>query len=113
MRFSGAFLRAIDKHPSYSRIEETLRAYSQTEVSIYGLQNMFGTCAFMISPSGALKFLDKAFPLDSTPINVPLVTDRMIGISFDRRMNAILESIDAKICIPFLAITPNDTKSQR
>lgn len=113
MRFSGVFLRAIDKHPSYSRIEGILRTYSHAEVSIYRLHKMLGTCAFMVSPSGAQKLLNKAFPLDSTPIDIPLLSHRLIGISFDRRINAILETIDAKICIPFLAITPNDAKSQR
>ncbi|NBW42189.1 hypothetical protein EBR25_14550 [bacterium] len=113
MKFSGKFLQTADHHPSYRRIEAIFRAYSHAEVSIYKLQKMFGTCAFMVSPTGARKLLSKAFPLDLTPIDIPLLPRRLLGISFDRRINAILESIDARICIPFLAITPNNNKSQR
>ena len=113
MMLSGVFLRATDQHPSYSRIDAIFRTYSHAEVSIFGLQKMFGSCAFMVSPSGAQKLLRKAFPLDSKPIYIPLLPHRLIGISFDRKLNAILESIDAKICLPFLAMTPNDSKSQR
>jgi GR25 family glycosyltransferase involved in LPS biosynthesis len=113
MKFSGAFMHASDKHPSYRRIGEIFHTYSHAEVSIFRLHNMFGTCAFMVSPLGARKLLSKAFPLNSNPIQVPLLPHPLLGISFDRRLNAILGSIDARICIPFLAITPNDTKSQR
>ena len=113
MRFSGAFLHAADQHPSYSRIDAIFHTYSHAKVSTFRLHKMFGTCAFMVSPPGAQKLLSEVFPLNSKLIQVPLLPHLLLGTSFDRRLNAILESIDARICIPFLAMTPNNTKSQR
>jgi len=113
MRFSGMFLQPEDRHPSESRIVEILSSYPRSAITLFKVHKMFGTCAFMVSPSGARKLLDAAFPLDSTPIDVPLLPHRLLAISFDRKLNSVLEVLDAKICMPFLAISPNDTKSQR
>ena len=113
MKLSGVFLNEEDKHPGYDRIRKILDSFPARKAGLYKLHNMFGTCAFLVSPNGAGKLLQKAFPLDSTPIDIPLLPHRLLGVSFDRRMNAFLGEIDARICMPFLAMTPNDSKSER
>lgn len=113
MRLSSVFLEEEDKHPSYSRINAILNSFSGENVATYKLHNMFGTCAFLVSPDGARKLTEQAFPLDSHPVKIPLLPHLLLGVSFDRRINSVLQHIDARICLPFLAMTPNDSKSSR
>jgi glycosyl transferase, family 25 len=113
MKFSGLYLDEADRHPGYERIGGIFNSFSKEDVGLHKVHNMFGTCAYLVSPAGARKLLEKAFPLDMSPIEIPLLSHRLLGISFDRRINAFLGEINAQICMPFMAMTPNDSKSAR
>lgn len=113
MPLSSTFLRKQDKHPDYPRINKIFSTTPTSAVTIYKLHKIFGSHAWIVSPVGAKKLIDKCFPLDAEPIDIPLLPHRLLGISFDRRWNAILGEIDAGLCVPFLAMTPNNAKSRR
>ena len=113
MRLGAVFFEKEDKHPSHSRINTILSSCNIKNTAIHKLHNMFGTCAFLVSPDGARKLTEQAFPLDSRPVEIPLLPHLLLGVSFDRRINSVLKHIDARICIPFLAMTPNNAKSSR
>ena len=113
MPLSGVFLEEKDKHPSYQRINKIFSKSLIQDIKTYKLKNIFGSHAWIVSPQGAKKLIQNCFPLDIQPINVPLFFNSLSGISFDRRWNSILGIIDARICIPFLALTPNINKTSR
>lgn len=113
MTLSGVFLKQEDRHPSYERIEKIFSRNSIQDVSTYKLKNIFGSHAWIVSPQGAKKLIENCFPLDMQPIKIPLLNNNLLGISFDRRWNSILGKIDAGVCLPFLALTPNNSKTPR
>lgn len=112
MPLSGLFLEEKDKHPSYEQINKIFSKSSIKDIKTYKLNNVFGSHAWIVSPKGAKKLIKDCFPLNVQPINVPLFVNSLIGISFDRRWNSILGILNARICIPFLALTPNNEKSR-
>ena len=113
MPLSGVFSGKKDKHPSYERINKIFSKTLIQDIKTYKLNNIFGSHAWIVSPRGAKKLIKNCFPLDIQPINIPLFLKSLSGISFDRRWNSTLGIIDARICIPFLALTPNLNKTSR
>ena len=113
MPISALFTQKEDQHPDYSRISKIFSTTPITRTTIYKLHKIFGSHAWIVSPKGAKKLIERCFPLDITPIDIPLLAHKLIGISFDRRWNAVLREMEAGICIPFLAMTPNNSQSNR
>ena len=95
------------KHPSEEWIRNALSKTSVKEVAMHRLIKAFGTCAYFISPSGAKKLSAEIFPLSLATTNIPLITDKMPAISIDRAGCRAYLQLEAYICQPFLAYTPN------
>jgi len=97
--------------PTYEWIERYLGRTAVGSVQIYRLLNMFGTCCFLVTPSGAEKILTLGFPLTLEETRVPFYDHDISGISLDRRLNAVYQKMNASICIPPIALSPNDDSS--
>ena len=101
------------KHPSQKWIRNALSRTRANEVMMHRLIKGFGTCAYFISPSGAKRLSTKLFPLSLLTTNIPLITERMPAISIDRAGCREYSKLEAFICQPFLAYTPNTDSTTR
>ena len=101
------------KHPSEEWISNALSKTSTQEVAMHRLINGFGLCAYFISPSGAKKLCAKIFPLSLATTNIPLISNKMPASSIDRAANSVYSRLQAFICQPFLAYTPNTDSQTR
>ena len=95
------------KHPSEEWIRNALSKTSVKEVAMHRLIKALGACAYFISPRGAKKLSAEIFPLSLATTNIPLITDKMPAISIDRAGCGAYLQLEAYICQPFLAYTPN------
>ena len=95
------------KHPSKKWIKHAFSATTTQEVKMHRLIKAFGYCAYFISPKGAKKLDEKIFPLSSRTTKIPLITDRMPASGLDRAANGAYSELQAYVCQPFLAYTPN------
>lgn len=95
------------KHPSQEWIRNALSKTSTKDVAIHRLIKAFGYCAYFISPSGAKRLSKKIFPLSTRTTQIPLITDRMPASGLDRAANGAYLQLQAYVCQPFLAYTPN------
>jgi glycosyl transferase family 25 len=96
-----------ESHPGYDSIAETLSLTRTSDVRAWKLLKAFGLCCYLVTPRGASKLVEQILPLRLEGVPVPLVSDNLAGIGVDRRPNAVLENMDAYVCMPFLAWTPN------
>jgi glycosyl transferase family 25 len=96
------------RFPTYDWIERYFRKTALESVQIHRLLIMFGTCCFLVTPSGAEKILALGFPLTQEATRVPFLKHAMPGVTVDRRLNAVYQKISAGICIPPIALSPND-----
>ena len=101
------------QHPSQEWIRNALSKTKVNEVVMHRLIKAFGTCAYFISPSGAKRLSTKLFPLSLVTTKIPLITEEMPAISIDRAGCREYSQLDAFICQPFLAYTPNTDSSTR
>ena len=67
----------------------------------------FSTAAYFITPKGAKEFLELVFPLNTEPVYIPQISDKMLPITMDRSCNKFYAKMNIFITIPFLAYTPN------
>jgi len=95
------------KHPSREWIRNALSKTSVKEVAMHRLIKAFGSFAYFISPSGAKKLSTRIYPLSLATTTIPLITDKMPAISIDRAGCGAYSQLEAFICQPFLAYTPN------
>lgn len=95
------------KHPSPEWIRNAHSKTSINEVALHRLIKAFGHCAYFISPGGAGRLSARLFPLSLQTTAIPLVTDKMPAISIDRAGCRAYSQLQAFICQPFLAYTPN------
>lgn len=101
------------KHPSEEWIKNALSKTNTEDVALHRLDKAFGFCSYFISPSGAEKLSEKIFPLSLATTNIPLISDKMPAISIDRAANREYSQLQAFICQPFLAYTPNTDSQTR
>lgn len=95
------------KHPSPEWIRNALSKTTTQEVEMHRLIKAFGNCSYFISPSGAKRLSEKIFPLSTRTTQIPLITDKMPACGLDRAANGTYSQLQAYICQPFLAYTPN------
>lgn len=100
-------------YPSPEWIIDTLSKTSVQEVKMHRLIKAFGFCAYFISPRGGRSLSTEIFPLSLTTTNIPLITDKMPAISIDRAGCRIYAHLEAYICQPFLAYTPNNDSTTK
>ncbi len=96
------------RFPDYEWIERYFQKTPVESIKMHKLLCMFGTCCFLLMPSGAQKILSLGYPLTLETTPIPFLKHPMPGVSIDRRLNAIYKNIDAGICIPPVALSPND-----
>ena len=101
------------KNPSPSWIHAALSKTDIRNVDLHKLEKAFGSCAYFISPKGAQRLNTMIFPLSLKTTNIPLITDKMPAISIDRSGCSIYSQLDALVCEPFLAYTPNIDSSTK
>lgn len=92
-------------HPS----EAELSAHrdSRGAVRAYRLDKAFGIWGYVISPLGARKLLEQCFPITPRTLLLPGIPP-VAFVTLDGPMNVIYPSIGAHICLPPLAMSPND-----
>ena len=101
------------KHPSQDWIHTALLKTKIRNVEMHKLEKTFGLCSYFISPKGAQKLNEAIFPLSLKTTNIPLIAEEMPAISIDRSGCAIYSQLDALVCEPFLAYTPNTDSSTK
>ena len=101
------------KNPTPRWIRAALSKTDIRNVEIHKLEKAFGCCAYFVSPKGAHRLDTQIFPLSLKTTNIPLITDKMPLISIDRSGCSIYSQMDALICEPFLAYTPNINSSTK
>lgn len=94
-------------YPNETEIMSFLQKTSIYDVRLYRFLRGFGTCCYLITPTGAKKFLRNVLPLRIDGVAIPFINPNMPGISIDRRMNALYDNMNSYVCMPFLAYTPN------
>lgn len=77
----------------------------------FKLNNVFGTCAYAVSPAGAQKLLDGCFPLASRLVIVNSHRTSIWAQTADVLMNALYGDIGAYVCLPPIAMPINDKAS--
>ena len=100
--------------PNYPGPEWIYQALTKTDVArveIHKLLKAFGTCAYFVSPHGASKLDEYIFPLSLKTTNIPLINDKMPLVSIDRSGCSAYVQLEAMICHPFLAYSPNSDSS--
>jgi glycosyl transferase family 25 len=83
-------------------------AYTTTRPQAFRLDVAFGLPAYTISPNGAKKLLARAFPLADFTRTLPLMPQAVRNDGIDTALTNIYPSVDAYVCFPPLAMTPND-----
>ena len=84
---------------------------SETAVTAARLNTSFGTCAYVVSPAGARKLLDKCYPLSWTRRRIRQLNIILRAMTADALMNSHYPDMAAFMSVPPLAIVPNDKAS--
>jgi len=79
---------------------------SKINTTIARLHFCFGTSAYVLSPSGAVKLKKLCFPLDNRILNIPFLNN-ITSFSIDCMMNSVYRDILAFVCIIPFVITPH------
>jgi Flp pilus assembly protein TadD/GR25 family glycosyltransferase involved in LPS biosynthesis len=101
------------KHPSQDWIRTALLKTDIRDIEMQKLEKAFGTCAYFVSPKGAQKLNQLIFPLSLKTTDIPLISPKMPAVSIDRSGCSIYSQLDALVCEPFLAYTPNTDSSTK
>ena len=96
-----------DLYPLEDWIKKTLLNTNLVSVRPHKLIKGFGTAAYFITPAGAKKMEEKIFPLSGATVNIPKINEKLLSVALDVEANRFYHELDAYICLPFLAFTPN------
>jgi GR25 family glycosyltransferase involved in LPS biosynthesis len=100
-------------YPSQEWIRNALSKTSTKKVAMHRLIKAFGLCSYFISPNGARRLNERTFPLSLRTTDIPLITRHMPATGTDRAGCGIYSQLEAFVCHPFLAYTPNTDSSTR
>ncbi len=81
---------------------------SAAPVSVFRLNNCFGTCGYAISPAGARKLLQHCFPMNNRPITIAALKRTFPAFNFDCILNDVYGRVEAYACFPPLVLPRND-----
>jgi glycosyl transferase family 25 len=107
---SGGMAWAALNQPNYPTAEWIQNYFFHTDPRdsrLSRLISMFGTCCFIVTPKGAEGILSSVFPLSLKGCAIPFLQHLVAGISVDRKLNQHYRELNAYICIPPLALSPN------
>lgn len=74
------------------------------------MHNVFGTCAYAVSPKGARKLLERCSPLAGGEVFIPLFNAFVVVSSLDFRLNGLYSEMSSFVCLPPIAMSPNEKK---
>jgi len=97
------------KYPSQQDLDAFVRGRGQ--VALQRLNLCFGVCANAISPTGARRLLQKAFPMDNRPTIIKSANRSFPAYGVDCMMATLYPELSAYVCIAPLAMTPNNQKT--
>ena len=97
------------KYPSQQDLDAFVRGRGQ--VALQRLNLCFGICAYAISPTGARRLLQKAFPMDNRPTIIKSANRSFPAYGVDCMMATLYSELSAYVCIAPLAMTPNNQKT--
>jgi GR25 family glycosyltransferase involved in LPS biosynthesis/Flp pilus assembly protein TadD len=101
-------------YPTQEWITAALAATDPEQVTFLALLKACGLCCYLITPCGAQVMLERSFPLTPLPTFMPLLRQSQLpGIALDWRLCALYPELDALICHPFLAYSPNSDSSTK
>tara|TARA_Y100000589_G_scaffold331798_1_gene387092 strand:- start:2036 stop:2785 length:750 start_codon:yes stop_codon:yes gene_type:complete len=100
-----------NRYPSQDQIKETLNKTNLNEVRIDKLLKSFGSSAYFISPKGADILKKYVFPFKGTAIKIPLKDKPFYPTGIDSEVLRYLENLNAIVCNPLLAYTPNQNST--
>jgi glycosyl transferase, family 25 len=86
-------------------------ASGRGQVALQRLNLCFGICAYAISPTGARRLLQKAFPMDNRPTVIKSANRSFPAYGVDCMMATLYPQLTAYVCIAPLAMTPNSQHS--
>lgn len=102
-----ATFRGYPPFPTQDFLAQFARA--RDPVSTYPLRGAYGICAYIVTPEGAARLLDLCFPMRGTEVIAP---DGHVGQAIpnglDGMMSGLYQRLGAYVCLPALAMTPND-----
>ena len=93
------------KYPSQQNLDAFV--CDRAQVALHGLNLCFGICAYAVSPAGARRLLQKAFPMDNRPTVIKSANRIVLTNGVDCMMAALYPELSAYACIAPLAMTPN------
>lgn len=100
--------RRLPKYPTGHELKEFKS--SRDIVALARLSYTFGIGGYVLTPTGAKKLLDLCFPIDDElVVTLPYFTIPVKGL--DYMLNLFYRDIQAYICVPPLALSPNDQKT--
>lgn len=100
-------------YPNEHWINSALEKTDHTDIVLHQLHHAFGTCAYFLTPKGALKFNSMIFPLSLETIEIPFISSQMPRVSVDRFGCAIYSKIQAMVSKLFLAYSLNSDSATR
>jgi glycosyl transferase family 25 len=81
------------------------------EPRLFKLLTVFGICCYTITPKGARQLFSRLMPIADATVHLPELKSQMRNFGIDVILNAVYREIDARVCVPPLAVTPNDRAS--
>ena len=97
------------KYRSQRDLDAFVRGRAQ--VALQRLNLCFGICAYAISPTGARRLLQKAFPMDNRQTVVKSANRSFPSYGVDCMMATLYPELSAYVCIAPLAMAPNSQKT--
>ncbi len=95
------------RNPNKKWINNALNSIYIKNISFEKFIKGFGTSAYFLTPDGAKNMLENVFPLNMIPVQIPLISNNILPISFDTSANKCYSKFKFYITTPFLAFTPN------
>ncbi|MFK8250681.1 glycosyltransferase family 25 protein [Ancylobacter terrae] len=74
------------------------------------LRGQFGSCAYVMSPAGAARYLARCFPLENRMFEFATGMRPYRAFSLDGVKNTVYRHTEAFVCWPPLALSPNDQR---
>jgi glycosyl transferase family 25 len=101
--FGGTFSELTPTPEQIGRFSE-----STETVALLRLNVALGTCAYAVSPIGARNLTRTCFPMDNRPVPLRVLGRSVPAFGIDCMMAVAYRNLRAFVCVPPLAMTPND-----
>jgi len=103
--FGGSFSQWYPTPEQIARFSQ-----SRDPVTLLRLNVALGACAYAVSPSGARNLMQACFPMDNRAVSVRFLDRSFPSYGLDCMMAVAYRNLRAFVCVPPLAMTPNEKK---